>query len=131
MEHKVLPGTAILIWKEERLLLGLRRTSHGNQTWAAPGGHIDFGEDPVQAVTRETLEETGITIEHPKFKTITNDVFKETGKHYVTLWYEAFTADEPKVTSPREIDSWQWFTRDHLPEPLFLPLKNLVDKTKL
>jgi 8-oxo-dGTP pyrophosphatase MutT (NUDIX family) len=29
--------------------------------WLPPGGHIDPDEDPVQAVLREVLEETGIT----------------------------------------------------------------------
>ncbi len=31
------------------------------QMWLPPGGHIDPNEDPVQAVLREVLEETGIT----------------------------------------------------------------------
>ena len=31
--------------------------------WLPPGGHIDPDEDPVQAVLREVLEETGITAE--------------------------------------------------------------------
>ena len=32
--------------------------------WLPPGGHIDPDEDPVQAVLRETLEETGFRC-HP------------------------------------------------------------------
>ena len=31
--------------------------------WLPPGGHIDPDEDPVQAVVREVLEETGIAAE--------------------------------------------------------------------
>ncbi len=33
------------------------------QLWLPPGGHIDADEDPVQAVVREVLEETGIAAE--------------------------------------------------------------------
>jgi 8-oxo-dGTP pyrophosphatase MutT (NUDIX family) len=33
------------------------------QIWLPPGGHIEPDEDPVQAVVREVLEETGITAE--------------------------------------------------------------------
>lgn len=29
--------------------------------WLYPGGHVDTGEDPVQAVLREVAEETGLT----------------------------------------------------------------------
>ena len=31
--------------------------------WLPPGGHVEPGEDPVQAVLREALEETGIEID--------------------------------------------------------------------
>ena len=34
-----------------------------NSMWLPPGGHIERDEDPVQAVTREVAEETGITAE--------------------------------------------------------------------
>jgi 8-oxo-dGTP diphosphatase len=33
---------------------------HRLQTWLPPGGHIEADEDPIEAVLREVLEETGI-----------------------------------------------------------------------
>lgn len=33
------------------------------QRWLPPGGHIEPNEDPVQAVLREVLEETGLEVE--------------------------------------------------------------------
>ena len=33
------------------------------QAWLPPGGHVEPNEDPVQAVLREVLEETGIAAE--------------------------------------------------------------------
>jgi 8-oxo-dGTP pyrophosphatase MutT (NUDIX family) len=32
--------------------------------WVQPGGHVDRGEGPEQAVLRETLEETGLVARH-------------------------------------------------------------------
>ena len=31
--------------------------------WLSPGGHVEQNEDPVQAVRREVLEETGLEVE--------------------------------------------------------------------
>ncbi len=31
--------------------------------WLPPGGHIEADEDPIQAVLREVLEETGLAVE--------------------------------------------------------------------
>ena len=33
---------------------------HKVKAWLPPGGHINENEDPVEAVLREILEETGI-----------------------------------------------------------------------
>lgn len=44
----------------DRTMLHWHRKS---QMWLPPGGHVDADEDPVQAVVREVLEETGIHAE--------------------------------------------------------------------
>ncbi len=36
--------------------------------WALPGGHIDQGEDPLQAAIREVQEETGVIITPEEIK---------------------------------------------------------------
>ena len=48
--------------KNEQLLLGLRKSSHGCGTWCPPGGHLEYGESFEQAASRETLEETGLNV---------------------------------------------------------------------
>ncbi len=40
--------------------------------WAFPGGHLENGESIIGCVKREMLEETGIVLENPIFKGITN-----------------------------------------------------------
>ncbi|WP_280463409.1 NUDIX hydrolase [Nocardia carnea] len=42
-----------------RVLLACHRSRDGESTWTLPGGRVEHGEDPCDAVTRELTEETG------------------------------------------------------------------------
>jgi ADP-ribose pyrophosphatase YjhB (NUDIX family) len=53
----VVAGAAAVIDTEGNILL-MRRSD--NQLWAMPGGQMEVGETPAEAVVRETVEETGI-----------------------------------------------------------------------
>ena len=120
-------GVSVLVTKGNQVLLLKRQGSHGSGTWASPGGHLEFGETPEECGIRETLEEVGLEITKLTFKTITNDIFAQEGKHYITIWMEGkYSSGEPQVAAPYEMSEVGWFTWDALPEPLFLPLANLV-----
>jgi 8-oxo-dGTP diphosphatase len=44
---------------EDRLLLARHVGPTGQSTWTLPGGRVEHGEDPFDAVIREVAEETG------------------------------------------------------------------------
>lgn len=74
------------------------------------------------------MEETGVEVTNVRFRAITNDVFQNDGKHYLTVWMEAeYLAGEPRVGAAYEVADVGWFSWNELPEPLFLPLQNLVE----
>lgn len=50
-------GTAVLVIREGKVLIGKRS---GGEGWCGPGGHIEAGETPEEAATREAMEEFGI-----------------------------------------------------------------------
>ncbi len=121
-------GIGVIVKGDGKILMIRRQNSHGHGTWSCPGGHIDFGESFEECAIRECYEETGIRIKNIRFKTITNDVFKEDQKHYVTIWMEAdYDGGTPEVMSERELTEVGWFDMEHLPEPLFLPMVNLMN----
>ncbi|MBV8716890.1 MAG: NUDIX domain-containing protein [Chloroflexi bacterium] len=129
MKPRPLVGVGVLVWRDNSVLLGLRRGAHGAGTWSPPGGHLEFGEHPIDCLKREALEEAGIEIKDVEFVGVTNDIFAEEGRHYVTLFYSAqLERGTPRVCEPEKCDAWQWWPWDALPENLFLPLKHLREQ---
>ena len=122
-------GVGVIIRNGDQVLLMKRQNSHGDGTWSMPGGHLEYGEAPEECAIREAEEETGVHIADPTFCTITNDVFEEEEKHYITIWMEGkYVSGEGHINSAREMSAVGWFSWDALPEPYFLPLKHLFAK---
>ena len=128
MDEKPRVGTAIIITRDDKVLLMKRKGRRGKGTWSTPGGHLDFGETPEGCAAREAKEEVGLDVFDVRFRTITNDLFEPEGKHYITIWMDAKSTGEPYVASDREAEEIGWYAWDALPGPLFLPLENLVKK---
>jgi 8-oxo-dGTP diphosphatase len=120
-------GVAIIITKDDRVLLMKRKGPHGTGTWSTPGGHLEFGETPEGCAAREAKEEVGVDVVDIRFRAVTNDLFETTGRHYITIWMEGRSVSgEPRIAAEREVSEIGWYAWDSLPEPLFLPLENLV-----
>lgn len=128
MENRPKVGVGVLIFnKERKVLLGKRKNAHGEGSWCFPGGHLEFNEEPEDAAIRETMEEVSIKIKNLKRGQFTNDIHKEEGKHYITIFVIAeYDAGEIKTLEPEKCEGWQWFSWDNLPKPLFLPIQNLL-----
>jgi len=95
------------------LLLGDHRKSG---LWLPPGGHVEDGEDPRQAVIREMREELGIPAEFaddkPFFLTVTptNDAISHLD---VSLWFVLRGARKAQLNpDPREFKDVRWFHLD-------------------
>lgn len=117
-------GVGVIVVRDDKVLMGKRQGSHGQATWSFGGGHLEFGESIEDCARRELREEAGIVIDNIRRVAFTNDVFPD--KHYVTLFVAAdYVSGEP-TTNKCEMDSWEWFAWDNLPEPLFLPVAHLV-----
>jgi len=120
-------GIGVIVLKEGRVLLGKRLNSHGDGTWSFPGGHLEMFESWEQCAEREVLEEANIRISNLKFATTTNDIFREENKHYITIFMVAdYSGGTLKVNEPDKCEKWEWFDWGTLPQPLFLPIENLL-----
>jgi 8-oxo-dGTP diphosphatase len=60
----ILPSVTAIIFDESGRILLAKHADTGR--WVAPGGSIEPNEKPVDAVIRETLEETGLVVKPTK-----------------------------------------------------------------
>ncbi|MFA6981833.1 MAG: NUDIX domain-containing protein [Patescibacteria group bacterium] len=120
-------GIGIFVFKDGKFIMGCRRGSHGEGTWSVPGGHLEFGETIEQGARREVMEETGLTIKNVKIAGITNDIFHNEKKHYVTVWVTStWRSGTAKIMEPDKFRQLEWRDFGTLPEALFLPWEQLL-----
>ena len=121
-------GVGVCIKKDGKVLMGKRKGSWMPGTWALPGGKLDMNEELEACALRKIREETGMEFKNIRYITLTNDIAKEAGVHYLTLFYEAdWKAGEPQVMEPDKCEEWKWSDWNSLPQPLFISTRNLID----
>jgi 8-oxo-dGTP diphosphatase len=120
-------GVAVVVIKAGKVLLGRRRGSHGSGSWSFPGGHLEFNETIEDCARREVFEETGIRLRNIRYGPFTNNLFRDERKHSVTLFVVAeYAGGTEQDREPEKDDCWGWHRWEELPQPLFLPVENLL-----
>ena len=129
-EQKPKVGIGVLIFKDGKVLLGKRKSSHGAGEFCGTGGHFEYMESFEGCAKRETLEEAGIEIENIQFLCL-NNVKEYAPKHYVDIGLTAdWKSGEPKVMEPEKLESWNWYDINNLPEPLFSMMPTILKLIK-
>ena len=129
-------GVGVMITRNDKVLMGLRKGSHGEGEWSFPGGHLDWGESVFQTAIRESMEETGLVVSDIELISVADEMryIDTDGKHYLNIGVKANAVDgEPKVMEPDKCEKWEWFSLDELPDNIFegteLTLSNYKNKT--
>jgi 8-oxo-dGTP diphosphatase len=120
-------GVAVVVIRGDKVLVGRRRGAHGSGLWSFPGGHLEFYETIEDCAQREVLEETGIHIRNIRHGPFTNNIFRGERKHSVTLYVVAdYAGGSEQDREPEKDECWGWYRWKELPQPLFLPIENLL-----
>ncbi|HLK41471.1 MAG TPA: (deoxy)nucleoside triphosphate pyrophosphohydrolase [Polyangiaceae bacterium] len=94
---------AAVVVEQGRVLLSQRKAgSHLAGKWEFPGGKVNPGEDPRDAVRRELEEELGIDIEVGEVVDVTFHRYPEARKAVLLLFFEA--RRRPGSAAPRAVD---------------------------
>ena len=111
-------AAVVLNGKGEVLLLDhILRPGGG---WGLPGGFLDAGEQPAEAIRRELMEETGIELSDLRMFQV-----RTLGRH-IEILFSARTNGDPKVMS-REIKELGWFRPETVPENLPKAQKRVIE----
>ncbi len=110
---------AILISKQNSVLLIERGREPFKGRWALPGGFVDMDESLETACQRELEEETGILIsDFIQFKAF-GAVDRDPRHRTISVIFYAFTPDELIANAGDDAVNAQWFPLDQLPELAF------------
>ena len=116
--HSQPTACALVADESGRLLLARRAGEPEQGKWDLPGGFLDEGEHPVDALRRELREETGLEIEPRDFVGVWIDRYGEgeTAPWTLNLYWTA----RPAVGEARpadDVSELRWFRLDELPPP--------------
>ena len=111
---------AIVLNSDNEVLL-LHHVLRPGSGWGIPGGFLDHGEQPDDAVRREILEETGIELTNVRL------IKMQTLNRHIEFVYAARSDGEPRVLS-REITELGWYGPDSLPTGLPRAHRKMIDE---
>lgn len=123
------PGiSAAIIVQDGRVLMVRRAVKEGELMWQFPAGGIEPGETPPEAAVRETLEETGLTVE--ALKVLGDRVHPKT-KRLMSYTACEVVAGTAHVADDEELDAIAWVAHSEIPEyvpyGLFGPVQEYLD----
>lgn len=109
-----------------RILLSRRAVEPGAGLWDLLGGFLDEGEEPLEGLRRELLEETGLGIEPGEFLGGIPDRYGENGNWTVNFYWAArLGSGDPRPAD--DVAELAWFPADALPAREQFAFANTVE----
>lgn len=117
----------IIFDKEANKILVMKRSHYkgDGDIWDFVGGSVDFGEDSKEAIKREALEETGLTLINPQIIDLHSRLLRPDFFFIFGLYYCDHIDGEIKLS--HEHTEYRWVS---LSEFDTLPLKDSVKYVK-
>ncbi|HEX8501860.1 MAG TPA: NUDIX hydrolase [Pyrinomonadaceae bacterium] len=116
---------AVVTDEAGRVLL-LRHVLRRGSGWGIPGGFLNAGEQPEEAVRRELREETGLELDAVELAFVRSLPHV---RQVEVIFRGRMRADAFAALSKNfEIDRAEWFARDALPEGLGRDQRRLIER---
>ena len=120
-QKKFTASVAAIITNERREVLLLEHVLRPGSGWGIPGGFMEHGEQPEQAICREIGEETGLKLENVRLYRA------RVLRRHIEFVFRAEAQGEARILS-REIIQAGWFEIAKMPEKMSRTQKSLIEK---
>jgi len=119
---KTVVVAAAVIIEAGRVLLTQRKAgTHLAGAWEFPGGKVEAGEDPREALRRELREEVGIEARVGEIVEVTFHRYEEAEKAVLLLFYEATREVGSPEVQAIDVAAFMWAAREELRVEEFPP----------
>lgn len=120
-QSKFTVSVGAVVFNDENKVLLLDHVLRPASGWGIPGGFIEAGEQPHEAIKRELFEETGLEIEDVEM------VWVRTLYRHIEIIFRAKSSGEATVKS-NELNSLGWFSFEAMPEEMPKGQKEIIKK---
>jgi 8-oxo-dGTP diphosphatase len=117
----VVVAAAVLVEHGRVLLTQRKAGTHLAGAWELPGGKVEAGEDPRDALRRELREELGIEASVGDIFEVTFHRYDDDDKAVLLLFYEAVRAPESPEPQALDVAAFRWARAADLHDEDFPP----------
>jgi 8-oxo-dGTP diphosphatase len=122
-------AVAALIEQDDQILLVRRVNDPQRGLWTLPAGFVDAGEDPVLAIERECLEETGLRVQVLGLLDVLAGLEHARGAHILIVYRAGILSGTARPDD--DVDAVAFFPRSNLPELAFSTTRRILEKSSL
>ena len=102
--------TAAVIFDKDNKIMLVKSTYQRSHPWGLPGGSLEYGEAPEDAVVREVWEETSLKIEIDRFLFVKTWTPDRVGMYYICH------IEDGEFMPSDEVSEIGYFSLDNLPD---------------